>query len=55
MIRFEEEIKKFKPSLEVDHIEEDVQGNQIEDLLDILRYVKTNDPEKSQQNIVDKE
>ena len=55
MIKFEEEIKKFKPSLEVDHIEEDVQGNQIEDLLDILRYVKTNNTEKPQQNTVDKE
>ena len=48
MIKFEEEIKKFKPSLEVDNIESDVQGNQIEDLLDILRHIKTSDLEESQ-------
>jgi len=55
MLKFEQEIKKFKPSLEVDHIEEDVQGNQMKDLLDILRHAKANDLENSRQNIVDKE
>ncbi len=39
MLNFEEEIKKFKPSLEVDHIEENIQKNQVEDIFDILQYV----------------
>lgn len=37
MLNFNEEIKKFKPSLEVDHIEKDVHDHTIEDLLDIIK------------------
>lgn len=50
MLKFEDEIKKFKLSLEVDDIEEDIQHNQVEDLLDILRHIT-----KEQKNTVKKE
>lgn len=39
MIKFNEEIKRFKPSLEIDNIEENVKENNVEDLLDILQHV----------------
>ena len=37
MINFEEELKKFKPSLEVEDIEKAVYKEDLEDLTDILR------------------
>ena len=39
MFDFNEEIKKFKPSLEVDNIEENVQAANVEDLLSILQII----------------
>ena len=37
MLNFEEELKKFKPSLEVEDIEQAVYEEDLEDLTDILR------------------
>ena len=37
MINFEEELKKFKPSLEVEDIEEAVYQEDMTDMTDILR------------------
>lgn len=37
MLNFEEEIKKFKPSLEVEQIEEAVYQEDLTDMTDILR------------------
>ncbi len=37
MLNFEEELKKFKPSLEVDDIEQAIYKEDLEDLTDILR------------------
>ena len=37
MLNFEEELKKFKPSLEVEDIEKAVYKEDLEDLTDILR------------------
>ena len=37
MLNFEEELKKFKPSLEVEDIEQAVYKEDLEDLTDILR------------------
>ena len=39
MLNFEEELKKFKPSLEVEDIEKAVYKEDLEDLTDILREV----------------
>lgn len=39
MLNFEEELKKFKPSLEVDDIEQAVYKEDLEDLTDILREI----------------
>lgn len=37
MLNFEEELKKFKPSLEVENIEEAVYQEDLTDMTDILR------------------
>ena len=37
MLNFEEELKKFKPSLEVEDIEKAVYKEDLEDLTEILR------------------
>ena len=37
MLNFEEEIKKFKPSLEVEEIEEAVYEEDLTDMSDLLR------------------
>lgn len=39
MIQFEEELKKFKPSLEVDQIEEAVYNEDLTDMADFLQEV----------------
>ncbi len=47
MINFEEELKKFKPSLEVDQAEEAIYKNDLRDVTDIiedmLRELKISD------------
>jgi len=47
MINFDEEIKKFKPSLEVDETEDVVNNANIEDVTDVvmevMRELKSND------------
>lgn len=39
MINFQEELSKFKPALELDHIEETIQSNEIKDMIDLLTYI----------------
>lgn len=39
MINFEEELKKFKPSLEVEDIEDAVYNEDLTDITDIIREV----------------
>ncbi len=39
MLNFEEELKKFKPSLEVEDIEDAVYQEDLTDMTDILREV----------------
>ena len=39
MLDYEEELKKFKPSLEVDDIEEAVYQEDLSDMTDILREI----------------
>ena len=39
MIQFEEELKKFKPLLEIDHIEHAIEEKDIKDIVDILKEV----------------
>ncbi len=39
MLNYEEEIKKFKPSLEVDDIEDAVYQEDLSDMTDLLREV----------------
>lgn len=37
MINFEEELKKFKPSLEVEDAEEAIQNKNLDDMTDVLQ------------------
>lgn len=39
MINFEEELQKFKPILEIEKIEESINGDEIFDIVDLLRKV----------------
>ncbi len=50
MINFREELQKYKPSLEVDEIEESIHSDEIQDMLDLLQHIskqiqKTKDKE----------
>lgn len=37
MLDFEEELKKFKPSLEIDDIEDVINSNELTDLTDVVK------------------
>ena len=37
MLNFEEELKKFKPCLDVENVEESIQNDEMTDLLDLFR------------------
>lgn len=39
MLNYEEELKKFKPSLEVDQIEEAVYNEDLTDMQDVMKEV----------------
>ena len=36
MINFEEELKNFQPLLEIDEVEDAVQGHELSDMIDLL-------------------
>lgn len=55
MLKFDEEIKKFKPSLEVGKIQKNVKTDTMGDLLDIVKQMTNLDVTKSQKNNRDKE
>lgn len=40
MIDLKKEIEKYKPVLEIDGIEDDINKNDIEDLLDLISMIK---------------
>lgn len=46
MLNYEEELKKFKPSLEVDQIEEAVYNEDLTDMQDIMKEVMANKEKK---------
>ncbi|MDR2183742.1 MAG: hypothetical protein LBE55_06165 [Clostridiales bacterium] len=39
MINFDEELKKYKPVLEVDDLQEGVGVNDVKDILEMLQYL----------------
>ena len=41
MIDFYEELKKYKPVLEVEGLQEGVNGNDVKDILELLQYLST--------------
>ncbi len=47
MINFEEELKKFHPSLEVEDVEEAIYNQDLTDMADLLiKMVKESEPEE---------
>lgn len=50
MINFEEELKKFHPSLEVEEAEEAIYNHDMTDMMDILREVMKESKEKEKEN-----
>lgn len=46
MINFEEELKKFHPSLEVEEAEEAIYNHDMTDMMDILREIMKESKEK---------
>ncbi|MBO4998497.1 MAG: hypothetical protein J6D02_10905 [Lachnospira sp.] len=50
MINFEEEIKKFKPSLEIEDVENAVYENEMQDIMDVMQMMaeQGNDNESQQ-------
>lgn len=49
MINFEEELKKFHPSLEVEEAEEAIYNHDMTDMMDILREVIRDSKNSTQQ------
>ena len=52
MINFDEELKKYKPSLEVDQAEEAIQRNDLRDVVEIVEEMLQefrNDPKRFKQ------
>ena len=45
MLNYEEELKKYKPSLEVDQTETTIYENDLTDISDILEQILKNRPE----------
>jgi hypothetical protein len=41
MLDFEEELKKFKPSLDVENVEEAIRNQDLTDIVDLLREIGT--------------
>lgn len=39
MINFDEEIKKFKPSLEIEDVENAVYENEMQDIMDVMQMM----------------
>ena len=46
MLNYEEELKKFQPSLEIDEAEEAIMNNDLTDLSDLLEQVVTGRKER---------
>jgi hypothetical protein len=47
MIDFDEEIKKFKPSLEIGDVEEAIYDTEMKDVLDLLTQAKLQDDDNN--------
>ena len=50
MLKFEEEIKKFKPSLEVEKIQKNIQNDNMGDLLEVIKQMTTLNEVNSNQS-----
>ncbi len=49
MIDYEEELKKFKPCLDVDEVENAVYTRDLTDIVDILKEIQLNNDKKQRE------
>ena len=49
MINYEEELKKFKPCLDVDEVENAIYTRDLTDIVDILKEKQTTDGQKRKE------
>lgn len=49
MINFDEEIKKFKPSLEIEDVENAVYENEMQDIMDVMQMMMEQDNNNENQ------
>ena len=50
MLNYEEELKKFKPILDVDEVESAVYGKEMVDVIDILKEMAASEDKDSKGN-----
>ncbi len=56
MLNYEEELKKFKPCLDVDEAEDAIYSRDLTDVIDILKEMMKNDkPEQENETEAEKE
>ena len=56
MLNYEEELKKFKPCLDVDEVEDAIYSRDLTDVIDILKEMMKNDkPEQENETEAEKE
>ena len=53
MLRFEEELKKFYPSLEVEQIEDNIHNKNLTDMVDLMEEMVKETKERHQERNVD--
>ena len=47
MLNYEEELKKFKPCLDVDEVEDAIYSRDLKDVIDILKEMQKTRPEET--------
>lgn len=50
MLNFDEELKKFKPVLDVDDVENAIYGKDMVDVIDLLKEMKSNNDTKNPED-----
>ncbi len=49
MLNYEEELKKFKPCLDVDEVEDAIYSRDLTDVIDILKEMKKSQTDQSKE------
>ena len=52
MLNYEEELKKFKPCLDVDEVEDAIYSRDLTDVIDILKEMMKNDKPEQELSLI---